>query len=869
MKTVIVRNKHLDTLRINEWIVEDERNFEPIQFIMDNESGLSELSFYLIYKNSEGKGGFERLVKEADSSSLVLTWFPSHQFSQTSGHMDIQLIGISFKLENGSYVVDKRWSTLSSDIFLHRNIEVGEIAPDVGSDIIEEALATMLGYKESAASSASAASSSAGQAETFKNQAATSAGNASASALVSEGHATGKQGGTPVGPESPYYQKNSKFFAEQAETSASDAKDYAQDADDARIASVEETISPDDGGTNTITITYKDGTTKTFTVTNGHTGEAFYVYKTYATIAAMQADLANVPKGKFVLIASNVTDPDNAKLYYRNASAYEFITDLSGATGAGIPAGGTTGQVIRKKSNSDYDLEWSNEQDVSGKANKSEMSVTPGTGADADKTIIQLKTGTSATVLTQHQDISPKADKSVPSEADNLALLNNQGNLKDSGINKTVITLMQAEIAYLRARGRFLSLWDCAAGTPVSFPLASPYTYQTGDYFIVSATVDSILAQTASYDPLGDYAVGDFCKNNDKLYECNTPITGGEVFDPTHWDERSDNYRPDGASYTTGDVSTEVEATAVNVNDTYYYDGASWLLLNGANITAFAGLAGKPYDNVALAEQFEKINGPVAVYNPSLTYNMGDVVKYEDSLHYCIRQTTGTFIAMDWVPYDLYTISTLLDSLQWNKLGVDAVTSVITQDQLKVPSNFAVDMAMTGIRSTRTEYSSSATYSKGDYVIYWGGLYRAKQNIGTPEAWDATHWELVDLTTLKAGVDLSRIETVIIDRSDNSIHITLPPPVIEIESTAIDNSRIVTEVAPFRYDFSEDEIARIALKGRDRIKEALPQMDLVRPAQEEAARMLAGICEKLGYTNVVVDIPDYTVAQYGSFLKLD
>lgn len=123
--------------------------------------------------------------------------------------------------------------------------------------------------------------------------------------------------------------------------------------------------------------------------------------------------------------------------------------------------------------------------------------------------------------------------------------------------------------------------------------------------------------------------------------------------------------------------------------------------------------------------------------------------------------------------------------------------------------------------------------------------------------------------TLKAGVDLSRIETVIIDRSDNSIHITLPPPIVEIESTAIDNSRIVTEVAPFRYDFSEDEIARIALKGRDRIKEVLPQMDLVRPAQEEAARMLAGICEKLGYTNVVVDIPDYTVAQYGTFLKLD
>ena len=47
---------------------------------------------------------------------------------------------------------------------------------------------------------------------------------------------------------------------------------------------------------------------------------------------------------------------------------------------------------------------------VTGKANKSEMSITAGTGANADKTTIQLKEGTSATVLTAHQDISGKQD---------------------------------------------------------------------------------------------------------------------------------------------------------------------------------------------------------------------------------------------------------------------------------------------------------------------------------------------------------------------------------------------------------------------------------------------------------------------------
>lgn len=47
---------------------------------------------------------------------------------------------------------------------------------------------------------------------------------------------------------------------------------------------------------------------------------------------------------------------------------------------------------------------------ISGKADKSEMSVVAGTGTDADKTTITLKSGTSATVLTQHQNISGKQD---------------------------------------------------------------------------------------------------------------------------------------------------------------------------------------------------------------------------------------------------------------------------------------------------------------------------------------------------------------------------------------------------------------------------------------------------------------------------
>lgn len=42
-------------------------------------------------------------------------------------------------------------------------------------------------------------------------------------------------------------------------------------------------------------------------------------------------------------------------------------------------------------------------------------------------------------------------------------------------------------------------------------------------------------------------------------------------------------------------------------------------------------------------------------------------------------------------------------------------------------------------------YDSTATYSKGDYCIHGGTLYRANRNISTAENWTAAHWQQVRL----------------------------------------------------------------------------------------------------------------------------
>ena len=47
--------------------------------------------------------------------------------------------------------------------------------------------------------------------------------------------------------------------------------------------------------------------------------------------------------------------------------------------------------------------------------------------------------------------------------------------------------------------------------------------------------------------------------------------------------------------------------------------------------------------------------------------------------------------------------------------------------------------------SVAAQYSSSATYNVGDYVIYNGQLYRCTTAITTAESWTAAHWNVAVL----------------------------------------------------------------------------------------------------------------------------
>lgn len=74
----------------------------------------------------------------------------------------------------------------------------------------------------------------------------------------------------------------------------------------------------------------------------GDQGNPFVIKKSYESISAMKADFNNSELKQYDFVIINTVDPnhvDNSKLYMKGATEFDFITDLSGATGIQGPKG--------------------------------------------------------------------------------------------------------------------------------------------------------------------------------------------------------------------------------------------------------------------------------------------------------------------------------------------------------------------------------------------------------------------------------------------------------------------------------------------------------------------------------------------------
>lgn len=170
-----------------------------------------------------------------------------------------------------------------------------------------------------------------------------------------------------------------------------------------------------------------------------------------ATIAfdGSSTDTALTPKGtwqEFIqpsaisALSAEVTSTDGNNVQVKVTETAGKITAVNITTDNTETSANKVSAFQTTPDNTHYPTEKLVKDNLDLKANKSEMSVSAGTGTDADKTTITLKTGTSATVLTAHQDISGKAEKSEMAIT-NVAGDNTKKNIQlKSGLSANVVT---------------------------------------------------------------------------------------------------------------------------------------------------------------------------------------------------------------------------------------------------------------------------------------------------------------------------------------------------------------------------------------------------------------------------------------------
>ena len=169
---------------------------------------------------------------------------------------------------------------------------------------------------------------------------------------------------------------------------------------------------------------------------------------------------------------------------------------------------------------------------------------------------------------------------------------------------------------------RFLSLWNASTGQPMSFPLSTPYTYNTWDWFMVEVT----------------------------------------------W---ATNYMPNWSSYTWA-ASTTVDSTNnVEVRDVYIYDGTDWLFQKNNEVqVSFSDIAWVPNDNACLCAALASKANTSSLCTVATTGKYCDLTwlptiptNNNQLTNWCGYTTcTWTVVAWDLAPYaktcDLCTVAT-------------------------------------------------------------------------------------------------------------------------------------------------------------------------------------------------------------------
>lgn len=153
------------------------------------------------------------------------------------------------------------------------------------------------------------------KAEAAQTKAESANNSANNSRKIAEAWAIGTMDGSVA---TAYAQNNSKYYAEQAKTSANIAEEYSGNP-----------AKPENG-----TWWIWDASQKKYVNTGMRT--ILSIVKSYSSVVDMDKDLNNMKEGDLVIINSDTQQIDNAKLFIHSGTQWSYLSDLSGLQGVSI-----------------------------------------------------------------------------------------------------------------------------------------------------------------------------------------------------------------------------------------------------------------------------------------------------------------------------------------------------------------------------------------------------------------------------------------------------------------------------------------------------------------------------------------------------
>lgn len=111
--------------------------------------------------------------------------------------------------------------------------------------------------------------------------------------------------------------------------------------------------------------------------------------------------------------------------------------------------------------------------------------------------------------------------------------------------------------------------------------------------------------------------------------------------------------------------------------------------------------------------------------------------------------------------------------------------------------------------------------------------------------------------TLRAGIDMSRLDASAIDINGDEIHVTLPKAKLLSVNLRPEDIRVeYQEVGLLRSEFTAAERDQLMARGEAQIRAGVPELGILNTAESNAALFTGNFLRQLGYKTVKVDFAD-------------